>query len=276
MNLSVLISVYKKENSAYLEQALQSIWDDQIQNPDEIVLVKDGSLTVKLDSVIDRWQEKLSDKLKVIELSKNVGLGHALNIGLQHCSNELVARMDADDIAMSHRFEQQIDFMEQNPHIDILSSWAIEINEQGIQLRMREVPETHEEIVNLLWAIPVIHPAVTFRKSAILESGSYSMELKRRQDYELWFRCAKNGCKFANIQEPLIYYRFSDNFFKKNGLNVALQQLKVGFNGCRMINAPLKAYVGITVPFVRALLPNKLNKHFQKIINKFDPRKQSK
>lgn len=275
MNLSVLMSVYIEENPINLKKAFQSIWYDQTLKPNEIILVKDGQLNEALNNVISEWEENLADILKIVEFPENVGLGQALNEGLKVCSNELVARMDADDVSMPERFERQLIFLKNNPGIDILSSWAIEIDENGNHLRIRQVPKSHEEIVDLLWAVPVIHPAVMFRKSAIVKSGSYSVELKRRQDYELWFKCAINGCKFANIQEPLLYYRFSDNFFKKNDLNVAIQQLKIGYHGCRMIDAPLKAYVGIMVPFIRALLPNKINKYFQRIINKFDPRKQS-
>ena len=103
---SVLLSVYKKEQPAYLRECLDSLFTQTLM-PDEIVLVKDGPLTDELDRTIDEYVQ-LHPELKVVALPQNRGLGCALNEGLKHCSFSLVARMDTDDIAKPERFEKQI------------------------------------------------------------------------------------------------------------------------------------------------------------------------
>jgi glycosyltransferase involved in cell wall biosynthesis len=126
MNFSVLLSVYKKENPSYLKQALTSIWDEQTLKPDQIVLVKDGALTLELDNVINEWLKKLGSLLTIVELPKNVGLGTALIEGLKYCKYDIVARMDTDDISLPQRFEKQIAFFEQNKDSVIVGSSILE------------------------------------------------------------------------------------------------------------------------------------------------------
>ena len=110
---SVLLSLYYKENPIFLRQSLDSVFSQTLP-PDEVVLVEDGPLTEALYAVVEEYKRKYST-LKVVPLSENVGLGRALNEGLKHCSFDLVARMDTDDIAMPDRFEKQISYMTAHP-----------------------------------------------------------------------------------------------------------------------------------------------------------------
>ena len=126
MNFSVLMSVYYKENPSFLKQALESVWW-QTAKPSEIVVVKDGPLTPELDSTLATLAAVMP--IKMVPLSKNNGLGKALSIGLQTCSNELIARMDSDDIAKPNRFERELAVFETNPEIDVVGSWVDEFQE---------------------------------------------------------------------------------------------------------------------------------------------------
>ena len=99
---SVLMSVYYKEKPEYLKQAIESIQAQTLQT-DDFVLVCDGPLNDALDKVIATKQQEMGEKLNVVRLAKNGGLGNALNKGIKHCKNELVARMDSDDIAAAGR-----------------------------------------------------------------------------------------------------------------------------------------------------------------------------
>ena len=100
MDFSVLISVYHKENPEFLKRAFESIWDLQSLKPSQIVLVEDGPLTDDLNAEIQRQKELLGERLTVVSLEKNVGLGVALAEGLKACKYDLVARMDTDDISI--------------------------------------------------------------------------------------------------------------------------------------------------------------------------------
>lgn len=108
---SVLMSVYYKEKPEYLKQAIESILCQTVK-PDDFVLVCDGPLNLELDAVIAAKQQEMGDTLNVVRLVKNCGLGNALNEGIKHCKNELVARMDSDDISVMDRCQKQVELFE--------------------------------------------------------------------------------------------------------------------------------------------------------------------
>ena len=108
MKFSDLLSVYYKENPSFLEQALKSVFNQTI-SPSEVVLVQDGLLKDELNSVIEKFKGKYKKNFKVIKFKKNRGLGSALHDGLLECSNEIVFRMDTDDICRKDRFEKQLE-----------------------------------------------------------------------------------------------------------------------------------------------------------------------
>jgi glycosyltransferase involved in cell wall biosynthesis len=237
MKFSVLMSIYHKENPEYFDRAMQSIWDEQTVKPDEIVLVQDGPLTDELYKSIDKWKNKLADVLKTIPLEKNVGLGDALNIGIQNCTHELIARMDTDDISLPNRFEKQLKIFEDSD-IDVCSAWISEFDkDENKILSFRKLPKTHNEIVKFAKKrCPINHPAVMYKKSAVEKAGSYG-KFRFAQDYHLWARMIVNGAKFYNIQEPLVNMRAgygqlerrSGLAYAKNELNLLKEFKKIGF-----------------------------------------------
>lgn len=269
---SVLMSVYARENPQWLRQSLSSILSDQTVKPAQVVLVADGPLHDELEQVIADFQQHYGDILDVCRLDSNRGLGHALCEGLLHCKFDWVARMDADDIALPQRFSRQLDFITHNPQVDIVGSYAEDMDATGAAIGVRKVPVGAAQIHQLMWTCPLIHPSVMYKKSVVLTAGSYSKTLKRRQDYDLWFRCAKAGAGFANIAEPLIRYRITDQTYARNSVSVAWNQAIIGFKGCRALSLGLKAQVGVFYPVVKAVLPLKLRKGLEGIIKKFDPR----
>ncbi len=214
--LSILLSVYAKENAEFLEQSLVSIFN-QTLIPDEVILVEDGPLTNELYKILDSYGG-LYPQLKRIPLSINSGLGHALNEGLKHCSNELVARMDSDDVCFPDRFEKQVKFMTENPNIDISGTWIEEFeNHIENNVSIRKVPTSHEEIARYIGKRnPLNHPSVIFRKEAVLKAGSYQSFLLF-EDWYLWARMMVNGCKFANIPECLLHFRTSLDVMSRRG-----------------------------------------------------------
>lgn len=222
MKFSVLISVYHRENPAYLDKALQSILGQSL-SPSEIILVKDGSLTPALDKVIINHQKAYDDLYKIIVLKRNLGLGKALNEGLKHCSYDWVARMDSDDIALPDRFEKQIAYLEKHSNVDILGSWICEFNvDPCICIKQRKVPSTHEQIVAFAkYRNPLNHMTVVFRKKAVLDAGGY-MPMNGFEDYFLWMRMLMNGKKFANLPEVLVKARTGKGMIsRRQGLGYA-------------------------------------------------------
>lgn len=271
MNVSVLLSVYAKEDEKYLNYCLNSFLS-QIDVVEEIVLVQDGPIPLELQQIVERYSKKLP--LKVLKLETNSGLAVALNAGLRICKCKYVARMDTDDILLPERFLKQVEFLELNPDIDLVGCFAIEIDQYGRSGKVRTMPVTHEDITSNLWSNPFIHPAVMFKREKMLSIGGYDASLRRRQDYELWFRCAKNGFRFANIPQPLILYRFVAGSHKKQTVALAWEQAMIGFKGSGTLEMPAWKRLACFVPFIRSLLPTKLQHWLYSALKRFDPRQQ--
>jgi glycosyltransferase involved in cell wall biosynthesis len=273
MKFSVLMSLYDKEDPAWFEECLSSITCKQSLQPDEIVIVEDGPLKPELTSIIDDFSKSQKIEFVIVKFAVNVGLSRALRAGLYKCKNEYVARMDTDDIAFPKRFEKQLDYLKNNDDVKILGSSAVIIDEKSrLTGKIRVVPENNEDIYNELWTCPIIHPSVMFKKSYILAAGSYSKKLKRRQDYDLWFRCALNGYSFHNLSEPLIKYRVTSLTNKKNSIKVTLQQAKIGIVGSYKLKLGIKAYIGVFFPLFKSLLPQSLRPFVLSFFSRFDSR----
>ena len=202
---SVLMSLYKKEHPEYLRLALDSMLNQTVA-PDEIVLVEDGPLTLELYAILDEYP-----MLHRVKNKKNLGLGLALNEGLKVCRNELVARMDTDDISKPDRCEKQLRRFEEKPELAIVGSHIDEfVGTPDNIISQRKVPLTSEAIYNFAKKRSAFnHPAVMYRKSAVMAGGGYS-DLKRNQDVDLFGRMLFKGYKAENIDEALLWFRSSD------------------------------------------------------------------
>jgi len=223
---SVLMSVYCKENSSYLHQALLSIWDEQVLKPKQIVLVKDGNLTRDLDIIVEQWKLRLGSTLTVVPIIKNVGLASALNEGLKYCNYELVARMDTDDISLSSRFEKQLEFMKRNPNIDASSGYIEEFDASGEIVSTRKLPVLPSDVkVFAKQRSPLSHPATIFRKQAVLSVGGYPDLYP--EDYLLWVKMIINGSDLANIPEVLLKMRTDEGFITRRGYNFLKGEIKI-------------------------------------------------
>lgn len=262
---SVLLSLYKKELPFYLQQSLNSLFSQTLL-PDEIILVKDGPLTAELDAVVSDYTARYPI-LKVVPLTKNQGLGKALNEGLKHCSYDLVARMDTDDIAKPDRFEKQMKVFEEYPELDLVGAWIDEFEgtPQHV-LSIRWVPETSEQILAYCKKRnPVNHPVVMFRKSAVLAAGGY-LHFPLFEDYYLWVRMLRNGAKFYNIQESLLYFRTSSDMFKRRGgWKYAMDELRFQSMMRKMGMIGWKRFVlNVSIRFPARIIPNSLRGFFYK------------
>lgn len=225
---SVLMSVYHKEKPEYLNQAIASI-QAQTLPTDDFVLVCDGPLNDALDAVISVKQQEMGETLNVVRLAKNGGLGNALNEGIKHCKNELVARMDSDDIAYPDRCEKQIAVFHTHPEVSICSGIVEEFtNTPDVVEAKRVPPETHEEIIEFAKKRnPFNHPCSMYKKSAVEAVGSYQ-DFYLLEDYYLWLRMLIAGYHGYNIQEPLLHMRAgSDMYLRRAGWKYAKTQARL-------------------------------------------------
>lgn len=221
MKYSVLASVYYKENPEYLKLSILSIINQTVPT-DDFVIVKDGPLTDELEETLSQFKKKYSN-INIVDLPENIGLGAALNAGLIQCSNELIARMDTDDIALEYRCELQLLEFIKDHELDIVGSYMYEFTDNPENITaVKSVPITHSQIYSFgKRRNPFNHPTVMFKKSSIVNHGGYST-MRRGEDFELFTRLLYCGCKGRNIDKPLLKFRANKDMHRrrKSWLNV--------------------------------------------------------
>lgn len=233
--ITILQSVYYKDNHEHLDLCLQSLYQQTIKI-NRIVIVKDGKIPDELENVLIKWQSLLP--LFVVGYSENKGLAYALNYGLQFCETEFVARMDSDDICYNDRFEKQINFMIDNPDIVLTSSFAEEfyINPNEID-SIKKIPLNYSNIQEYIKTRnPFNHMSVFFKKSAIIDVGGYS-PVPFFEDYDLWIRLIQKGYKAKNMSECLVKARIGNDMigrrhgfaYAKHEFNFIMRQYSTGF-----------------------------------------------
>lgn len=214
-NFTVLMSVYAGDQPAFFQRALESVTREQTRKPNQVVLVVDGPVTAELQETIDAATTIAGQPLDIIFLPENQGLATALETGLNYCENELIARADADDISLPHRFEKQIPLMQE---YDLVGAAIAEFTDDETQWGMiRRQPESGAEIAAAArLRSPFNHPTVVFRRTAVYIAGSYE-PCERLEDYWLFARMISGGARCYNLPEPLVAYRVGAGAYQRRG-----------------------------------------------------------
>lgn len=207
--LSVIMSVYNAEK--YLDESIQSILT-QTYKLFEFIIIDDGSKDRSYE-IIKNYQHQDS---RIILISReNRGLIESLNEGISIAKGKYVLRMDADDIALPSRLQEQFNFMESNPNIGISGTGIIAF---GHKMKNRKWLGYHDDQLlkaELLFSSPLMHPTIIMRKDLInTHQLIYDKAYLHAEDFELWTRFAK-VTQLSNIAKPLLMYRISkDNITK--------------------------------------------------------------
>lgn len=215
MPFSVAMCVYGKDDPANFRVAVESVLC-QTAKPDEIVLVVDGPVPSALGSVISEYEGR-SD-FSVIYLPKNMGHGVARDTGLKRCSNDLVALMDADDISVPDRFEQQLKLFREQPHLSVVGGNIAEfIGEKSNVIGLRRVPMADPEIkLEMKRRCPINQVTAMFKRRAIDSVGGY-IDWYCEEDYYLWLRLMLNGHSFGNVDRVLVNVRIGEDMYGRRG-----------------------------------------------------------
>ncbi len=211
---SVLMTVYKGDNPSYVETSIKSVLN-QTHPTNNFVIVEDGPLPETLESLVCSY-ESTHTEIHVVRLHVNVGLGKALNEGLPVCKNELIARMDSDDISMPERCEKQVRAFEDDSELDIVGCPVKEfVGTPDNVVGQRDVPLDNESIHKYVRRRdPFNHPTVMYRKSKVMKYGPYG-DYRKNQDTDLWIKLLSNGCKAKNLDEYLLMFRFDEGTYRK-------------------------------------------------------------
>ena len=195
--ISVVMPMYNA--SAYLREALESVLL-QTFTDFELLVIDDGST----DDGVEIVKSYKDERIRLLTGTHNFISN--LNRGINAAAGKYTARMDADDVMLSHRLETQFSFMEKHSEIDICGSWVVCF---GAERKILRAAAEHCEIIALLLlSNPLVHPSVMMRRSVFEHIPAlYSDGYPCAEDYKLWTILAGKGFRFANIQEALLRYR---------------------------------------------------------------------
>lgn len=204
--VSVVLPVHN--GGQYVKEAIDSILS-QTYTHFELIIVNDAS-TDYTKKTLNSYQKKYPNIVRVIHLDKNLGKSGdpATNIGIQHAKGSFIAKMDSDDIAHPERLAKQVSFLKKHREVFLVGTQAYVIDQNGKIMGIKKTPLTHERLFKYFFTYnPMIHPSIMFRKNMIIGKQFYDLKFSCFNEYYTFFKLMHMGFMFANLPEPLIYYR---------------------------------------------------------------------
>lgn len=258
-HFTVLISVYKNDRAPHVKASIESIIH-QTCVPSEILLIVDGPIDEDLSNLIAEYETNVL--FRVIRLKNNVGLGNVLQIGVKEAKNDLIARMDSDDIAVADRFQKQLLCFEQDDDLSICGGMIAEfVDTIDNIVSYRLCPITDEDIKSYMKRrCGFNHMTVMFKKDAVLKAGNYQ-DWPWNEDYFLWLRMLIANCKFLNLSDVLCYVRVGLSMYnRRGGIKYFKSEAKLQYYMFRHnIIGFVRLICNITIRFiVQILIPNSI------------------
>lgn len=214
--ISVIMGVYNGEK--FLRLAIDSILKQTFSDLEFIVI--DDASTDETSEILKSYNDT---RLIIVTNPENIGLTKSLNNALQIACGKYIARQDSDDMSMPTRLARQIEFMEQNPDIGLLGTWAVFFDENNRPIDDWLLPNQDIELRrNLQFGNVFCHGSVLIRRSALEKSGYYREKFRYTQDYELWLRLSEVS-QIANIKEKLYHMYRGKGTISRRKLNQQLE-----------------------------------------------------
>ena len=201
MKISVIMPVYNGER--YLREAMESILN-QTYKDFEFIIINDASK----DSTEEIIKSYNDDRIVYLKNEQNLGVAGTLNRGLDVAKGEYIARMDADDISFSYRFQMQVDFLDNNKNVGVCGG-NLRIFGEGIEERDFFYSEKDKAIrVDMLFNSAFAHPAIMMRRDIVEKYNiRYDIAFEKAEDYKMWHDILLVSDGY-NIQEYLLKYRY--------------------------------------------------------------------
>lgn len=213
---SLLFTVYGGDRADHVRSAFRSAVNDQTRRPAQVIMVRDGQVGPQLDECLRDLRANSPVPVTYLPLEENRGLGPALDAGLGASHHDIVARMDADDVAMPHRFAVQLPLIERGA--DLVGAGMLEFGANLNDIVGRRTPLQDPDAIAAYARLhdPFNHPTVVYRRSAVLVAGGYG-DVPLMEDYWLFVRMIASGASVTNVPEPLVYYRVGNGAYERRG-----------------------------------------------------------
>jgi len=251
--VSVLMSV--KNGAAYVREAVESVLA-QTASDLELIVIDDGSV----DATATVLAAIPDPRLRVVH-QEPAGLTRSLNRALGLARAPLVARLDADDLALPDRLERQRRFLDAHPDVGLLGTGAREIDAAGLDVARIMPPADDAEIRRvLIRRNPFVHSSVLMRRSAVDLAGGYDPQLSVAQDYDLWMRMS-GLTRLGNLPEPLVVRRLLPGRITVTRDSERLRtEIRVRWRAVRAGLYPWWCAVFLLRPMLALLVPRELRR----------------
>ncbi|MEE1085697.1 MAG: glycosyltransferase [Schaedlerella sp.] len=251
VTISVIMGIYNCAST--LPDAINSILKQTITDW-ELILCDDASQDNTLQIALD-FEQNNPNKIIVLSNEQNMGLNATLNRCLQVAKGKYIARMDGDDICHPERFKEELEVLENEPEISIVSTDMNFFDESGIWGKISH-PEYPTE-KDFLKKSPFCHAACMVRKEAYYAVEGYSVDSKllRVEDYHLWFKMYKAGLKGKNIHKCLYSMRDDQNAYNRRKFKYRINEAYVKYLTVKELELPVWGYIYVLKPIFVGLLP---------------------
>lgn len=253
--ISVIMGIYNCEKT--LDEAILSI-DEQTYTDWELIMCDDGSVD-NTKMIAQKYVKMNPDKYILLENKENMGLNLTLNSCLAVARGEYIARMDADDISLPTRFQEEIDFLDAHPEYSIVSTPMIYFDGNGEFGRGTSIEIPRK--IDTFYHCPVhCHAPCMIKKEAYLKVNGYSTDRRtiRYEDCDLWFRLYSAGYRGYNIQHPLYKMRDDRNAYKRRTFRSRLNGLYVAKKGLDVLQLPRIHYLYLVFSLIKILVKSML------------------
>jgi glycosyltransferase involved in cell wall biosynthesis len=225
-SVSVVMTTYAGDDADELRACLDSVCD-QNRNPDEVIVVRDHELPARLTAIVADIAATAPFPVRDVAVDEQ-GRGHARKVAVETASSDLVAVIDADDVACSNRLARQVAFLDANPSVDAVGGYVgeFETTPEAVQA-VRTVPTDPAAVRRMAYyRSPLNHQTATVRRQAVLDVGNYR-HMEYGEDYELWCRMLAHGKTLANVPEVLVKARANGLIARRRGLSIARREVRL-------------------------------------------------
>ena len=251
--VSIIMGIYNMGEKHTLTQlAIDSILN-QTYKDFEFIICDDGSIDSTYEMV--RSLIDADSRVKLIKNDRNRGLAFSLNHCLSIAKGEYIARMDADDISLPNRLEEEIKFLDEHEEYAMVGCNLLYINNKGIWGE-RVLPEKPNK-KSFLFSSPFAHPTMVMRKNILCELKGYKSEkiTRRMEDYDLFMRFYAAGYKGYNLQKFLYKFREDNDAFKRRAYRYRIDEVQVRYRGFNALGLMPSAWPYVIKPLIVGLIP---------------------
>ena len=262
MKVSILLCVYNSDVSL-LSEVIKSI-DNQTYKEYEVLIINDGTTDINTIKYLDELRGKQG--YTVYDNKQNLGLIDSLNLGIDMCNGEYIARFDDDDISSEIRLERQVQFLDENKNISVLGAHAEIVNSDLLRTTTKKFPSSKDIKKYLPYRCPVSHSLVMFRRKDVINAGKYESIYKGCEDYALWLNMISKGYELDNLQEVLGKTKFTVEDANKRSKNIRKNLFKAKLK--YLPKSKLYGIKGIIFSMIWSMIPQIfINKIYSKDIN---------